>query len=127
STASSASSTEPLRFVSNMNFSACSFVSKNRRQSFPFSDNLAGTQTRYHFRALYHLASTHPSLLLFVAVFQGFRGRFVFFDLLRSHLSDLLCAKFNRPFSSSWSGFPGDPGLRNPIWVGWGSNPQPTP
>jgi hypothetical protein len=34
------------RFVSNMNFSACSFVSKNRRQSFLFSDNLAGTQTR---------------------------------------------------------------------------------
>jgi hypothetical protein len=33
------------------------------------------------FRALYHLASTHPNLLLFVAVFQGFRGRFVLFGL----------------------------------------------
>jgi hypothetical protein len=46
STASSASSTEPLRFVSNMNFSACSFVSKNQQQSFFFSANLAGNQTR---------------------------------------------------------------------------------
>jgi 2OG-Fe(II) oxygenase superfamily len=46
STASSASSTEPLRFVSNMNFSACSLVSKNQQQSFLFSANLAGTQTR---------------------------------------------------------------------------------
>jgi hypothetical protein len=65
-------------------------------------------------------------LLLFVAVFQGFRDRLVFFDLLRSHLSGLLSAKFNLPFSSFWSGFRRDAGLRNPIWVGWGSNPQPT-
>jgi hypothetical protein len=43
---SSRESLDPLRFVSNMNFSACSFVSKKRRQSFPFSDNLAGTHTR---------------------------------------------------------------------------------
>ena len=46
STASSASSTEPLRLVSSINFCACSFVAKNRRYRLRFSDNLAGTHTR---------------------------------------------------------------------------------
>ena len=46
STASSAQSTKPFRFVSKMNFSASVFVLKNRRQAFPFSDNLAGIHTR---------------------------------------------------------------------------------
>jgi hypothetical protein len=30
------------------------------------------------------------------------------------------------PLDSFWSGFPRRVGLRDPDWVGWGSNPQPT-
>jgi hypothetical protein len=43
---SSANCTDPWRLVCKMNFSASVFVAKNRRQRFPFSDNLAGIQTR---------------------------------------------------------------------------------
>lgn len=53
-------------------------------------------------------------------VFQGFRGRLVFFDLFVHAFSGFLCATLNRPFSSFWSGFPGDAGLRDSRldWVG---------
>jgi hypothetical protein len=68
-------------------------------------------------------ATLFPLVRYCEVLFQGFSVRFAVFGLFARHLFRLFLRASNGVRSRS----PGQSGRENKKWVGWDSNPEPTP